>query len=341
MIETRGAGRCFARWVCSLFLSRDTHQRVGGLSSGKSGYGPRSAKPTVGGAEGGGHHRAGEAGVAQAQPSRWAAIEPTAARPRVGAAAGDARDASRASGGRASKGCRTPSITEPSWKTSTSTSCAGEQRPSNWRANSATTLEDADSDARCAADRGPASRGSLPPRAPRPVPGKDVRAAPHNHDSAPGTRARPPRRRGPPPPSRAGARVAQRRLTGPPRPARAATHAKPLDPRAGRYGHPQHTPDGRRGRQRPRVHPMSTRPTRRHQAVRTPSWASGRASRSRRLLLSLIQANVAEYGRRTLARDDQEARDAPDGGLPQVEAQQKPSVAAPERSKIVDRRSSV
>jgi hypothetical protein len=92
-----------------------------------------------------------------------------------------------------SKGCRTPSIAKQSSKTSTSTSCAGAQRPSSWRVTSTATLEGADSNGRFAADRGPASRGSLAPRAPRPVKGEDVRAAPRNHDSASGTRADPPR----------------------------------------------------------------------------------------------------------------------------------------------------
>src|SRR4051812_42584365 len=92
-----------------------------------------------------------------------------------------------------SKGSRTPSIGEQSSKTSTSRICADAQRPSSSRVSSVTTLEGADSDGPVAAHRGPASRGSLPPPAPRPVQGEDVRAAPHNNDSAPRTRPDPPR----------------------------------------------------------------------------------------------------------------------------------------------------
>ena len=83
------------------------------------------------------------------------------------------------------KGYRTPSLGEQSAKTSISRSCASAQRPRSSRVTSVTTLEGADSDGPVAAHRGPASRGSLPPRAPRPLQGEDVRTAPHNHDSAP------------------------------------------------------------------------------------------------------------------------------------------------------------
>jgi hypothetical protein len=102
MIETRGAGRRFARWV-SFPLPLARHSSEGrGLCNGHLGHRPRSAKPTASGAAASHDQTAVESGVAAAA-SRWrrAAIERAIARGRLGAPGGDARDATRASGGRA------------------------------------------------------------------------------------------------------------------------------------------------------------------------------------------------------------------------------------------------
>jgi hypothetical protein len=77
--------------------SRATPTRGSGGSSGNAAHGPPSAKPQGGATEAARDRRVGAWTLVETW--RWAAITPPVARPRLGAAGGDARRASGASGG--------------------------------------------------------------------------------------------------------------------------------------------------------------------------------------------------------------------------------------------------
>ena len=98
---------------------------------------------------------------------------------------------------RRSKDFRMPCIAMRSPTRRTSATCAGGRTPSRWPAPSATTPEGAGCDGRSRTARGPAGRGSLPPRPLRPLQGKDVWRASDKPGPPQRTRARLRSRQGP------------------------------------------------------------------------------------------------------------------------------------------------